>query len=295
MHSYFTARNGVSTSYVFTRVCLDLFKLVRLRTLLALLPDLCKPTHFGTPLPLPLLPTRESPRHCPNVFTWRNGQFTFYSNDSLLWMSYHAVDFLYLCKFILQVIDGVCRVSYRWPSDEVKTAFGIGLLFFQFIIPFLVLIICYGKIVWMLTRRINTDLIKPRSAMNNTENVSNQTANAQTIKQVTDTAKDKFQLARRNTIKTLLIVRLCFIICWSQNQVRYLMHNCGYELDFNSTYFQFTVVMVFLNCTVNPFIYLIKYRDYQEALRAFFHCKKENENNSSSVTSITNPTTLSRA
>ena len=230
-----------------------------------------------------------------NVFTWRNGQFTFYSNDSLLWLSSHAVDFLYLCKFILQVIDGVCRVSYRWPSNKVKTAFGIGLLFFQFIIPFTVLIICYGKIVWVLTRRISTDLIKPKSAMNNTENVSNQTANAQTIKQVTGTAKDKFQLARRNTIKTLLIVGLCFIICWSQNQIRYLMHNSGYELDFNSTYFQFTILMVFLNCTVNPFIYLIQYRDYKEALRAFFHCKKEHENNNSSVTSISNPTTLSQA
>ena len=96
-----------------------------------------------------------------------------------------------------------------------------------------------------------------------------------TAKQDTDTDKDMFELARKNTIKTLLIVGLCFIICWSQNQVRYLMFNCGYDLNFKSTYYQFTVVMIFLNCTVNPFIYLIKYRDYQEALNIFFHCNKE--------------------
>ena len=61
------------------------------------------------------------------------------------------------------------------------------------------------------------------------------------ITQVKDTGKDKFQLARRNTIKTLLIVGLCFIICWSQNQTIYFMHNCGYEVNFNSTYNQITV------------------------------------------------------
>ena len=45
--------------------------------------------------------------------------------------------------------------------------------------------------------------------------------------------------------------------------VIYVMHNCGSEVIFNTTYFQFTVVMVFLNYIVNPFIYLIKYIDYR--------------------------------
>ena len=67
------------------------------------------------------------------------------------------------------------------------------------------------------------------------------------------------------------------------------MYNCGYDLNYNSTYIQFTVLMVFLNCTVNPFIYLIKYNDYQEALRKCFYCSKEKEddnNLNSSMLSI---------
>ena len=133
----------------------------------------------------------------------------------------------------------------------------------------MVLIICYGKIVWVLTRRINTDLVINKSPIDSSKNVSDPADDVKTVKQATDAGKEKFQLARRNTIKTLLIVGLCFIICWSQNQIIYFMHNCGYEVNFNTTYFQSTVVMVFLNCIVNPFIYLIKYRDYQEALRYF--------------------------
>ena len=171
-------------------------------------------------------------------------------------------------------------------------------MFIQFFIPFMVLIICYGKIVWVLTRRINTDLMKSKPTMGNSEKYNEPKRKANSVTQATDTGKDKFQLARRNTIKTLLIVGCCFIICWSQNQIIYFMYNCGYDLNFNSTYFQFTIIMVFVNCTVNPFIYLIKYRDYQEALRKFFCCTSKNESNNSlnsSTMSISRPTRSTRA
>ena len=149
-------------------------------------------------------------------------------------------------------------------------------MFIQFFIPVLVLIVCYGQIIWVLTRRINTDLMKNKSAESNSDNVSED--NARTTTKAVDTSKEKFQLARRNTIKTLLIVGLCFIICWSQNQIIYFMYNCGYNVKFNSVYFDFTILMVFVNCTVNPFIYLMQYRDYQETLKHFFHCNKKPRN-----------------
>ena len=91
--------------------------------------------------------------------------------------------------------------------------------------------------MWILTRRIDTNL------------------------QGNNTQTEKFHLARKNTIKTFLLVGLCFVICWSNNSVYYLMYNLGYKADWNSTYLHFTVLMIFLNCTVNPFIYLFKYKD----------------------------------
>ena len=175
-------------------------------------------------------------------------------------------------RFLFQVIDGYCGAVTLWPNDAVKTAFGIGLMFIQFFIPVLVLVVCYGQIILVLTRRINTDLVK-----NNSDNANETTDNAGTNSKAVDRGKEKFQLARKNTIKTLLIVGLCFIICWSQNQIMYFMYNCGYNINFNTIYFEFTILMVFLNCTVNPFIYLIKYRDYQDTLKHFFHCNKRQE------------------
>ena len=141
----------------------------------------------------------------------------------------------------------------------------------------------------MLTRRINrsTDLLKNKSETSIREQV--------TSTNIGNTNEDKFQLARKNIIQTLLIVGLCFIICWSQNQVEYLMYNLGYPIDFSTNYHKFTVLMVFINCTVNPFIYLIKYRDYQEAFKKLYHCVISQESNSLNSTSpsASNQTSLS--
>ena len=162
-----------------------------------------------------------------------------------------------------------------WPSEELRTYVGIGIITIQTLLPFMILIICYGQIIWVLTRRINTDLMKPKPQVDNFQNCTDESGPNTTVTQITDTSRDKFELARRNTIKTLLIVGLCFIICWSQIEIMYLLYNCGYDINFNTPYIQFAVLLGFINYTVNPFIYLVKYRDYQEALRLFLHCSKK--------------------
>ena len=136
----------------------------------------------------------------------------------------------------------------------------------------------------MLSRRINTNLSDNRDNKINTT-IEDTVAHAQ---------KDRFQRARRNTINTLLVVGCCFIICWIQNRVLYFMYNLGYEIDWNSPYYHFTVLMVFVNCTVNPFVYLIKYQDYQVALKEFLHCKPKNREDCS-VPSISLQTNRSKA
>ena len=121
----------------------------------------------------------------------------------------------------------------------------------QFFIPFLILVYCYGRIVWVLTRRIGSSIGDYNAA---------------------DNVQSKFQTARTNTIKTFLLVGICFIICWSNNQIYYLMYLLGFDADWNSIYYRFTILMIFLNCTVNPFIYILKYKDYQVSLRDFLKC-----------------------
>ena len=157
------------------------------------------------------------------------------------------------------MIANACYLYDFWPSPVIKSIFGVFILSITFFIPLIILIYCYGRIVWVMTRRIDSKL-----------NTSGPNV-------------DTFHVARTHTIKTLLTVALCFVICWSTNQIYYLMYNLGYEVDWNSTYFNFTVLMTFLNSTINPFIYLIKYRDFQEALR-FCSPQKLNSQQSSIFT-----------
>ena len=69
------------------------------------------------------------------------------------------------------------------------------------------------------------------------------------------------------------------------------MYNCGFDLDWNSTYYHVTVLMVFINSTINPFIYLIMYRDYQVAIQILFQNKakeqKDNLHSTSSLSTLT--------
>ena len=176
-----------------------------------------------------------------------------------------AVKDLYNCSiyFLFQVVGGRCYHFAFWPSFLVNHAVGVFIIFIQFIIPLFILMYCYGRIVWVLSRRI-------------VSNIGSFSDNNPSGNRIEDYIKHKFQLARMNTIKTFLMVGISFIICWSSNQIYFLMHNLGYKINWNSVFHQFTVSMVFVNCTVNPFIYLIKYRDYQEALKKLFHCQKRN-------------------
>ena len=146
------------------------------------------------------------------------------------------------------MIHDDCLLYIFWPSPLFKNAYGVFIFFITFLTPLMIFIFCYGRIVWILTRRIGSGLSGPKN--------------------------NKFELARTNTIKMLLLVVLGFVICWSSNAIYYLMHNLGFSVNWNSTFYKFTVVMTFLNCTINPFIYLAKYQDFQTALTSSCGCRK---------------------
>ena len=163
-------------------------------------------------------------------------------------------------SFVFQVVADACYVYHFWPTPLLKSIFGVFNIIYSFFIPILSMVYCYGRIAWILTRRIDSKLGSSGS-------------------------NDTFLVARTNTIKTFLTVALFFVVCWSCNHIYYLMFNMGYEADFNGIYFNFTVIMVFINCIVNPFIYLIKYKDYQQALKHWL-CRKKQDLQKVSISTL---------
>ena len=105
-----------------------------------------------------------------------------------------------------------------------------------------------------------------------------------------ETQTVKFELAGNNVIKTLFIVVFFFFICFLGIEVLFLFYSLGFEVDWNSGYYNITVIMLFLNCTINPFIYLVNYKDFQKALMEQLRCTVSQHYSNSSRTCSTMPT-----
>ena len=149
----------------------------------------------------------------------------------------------------------ICNIHSFWPSVLFSSIFGVFLFTIEFIGPLIILTYCYGRIVWVLTRRMDSKL----------ETIS--------------TRADTFQLARKNTLKTFFMISICFVVCWSCEQGFYFMYNIGFNVDFNGTFYHISILMAFINCTINPFIYLIKNKDYQQALKQCLNYTRPTTNN----------------
>ncbi|XP_071784563.1 galanin receptor 2b-like [Asterias amurensis] len=92
--------------------------------------------------------------------------------------------------------------------------------------------------------------------------------------------------ARRNTFKMLLIVFITFVICWTPNQVIFLMFNLGFQLTLTEWFYYLSVAMVATNSCVNPFIYALKYRQFRKGLRRIFSRAREQTENSGTEQSL---------
>ncbi|KAK2154720.1 hypothetical protein LSH36_259g01011 [Paralvinella palmiformis] len=154
--------------------------------------------------------------------------------------------------------DGHCSTLTFWPNEKWQKVYGISAIFVQFMGPLILLIFFYTRMFIVLRRNIKTDRIGG--------------FRGQAVqRRVVDTMGN----ARKNILKTLSIVAFFFAFCWSWNQTYFLMFNLGYELvDFTSPFYNFTVVMVFLNCCLNPFIYIAKYEEFQKTMKALI-CKNK--------------------
>ena len=151
--------------------------------------------------------------------------------------------------FVFQIVGDDCLFQEYWPSPTFQAIFTIFVVFVEFIVPLIILVYCYGRILWIIRKRIESKMARGKT----------QTA--------------KFELARNNVIKTLFIVVFFFFICYLGVEVLFISFNLGFKVDWNSSYYKFTVIMVFLNCTINPFIYLVNYKDFQKALIRQFRCR----------------------
>lgn len=154
-----------------------------------------------------------------------------------------------------RIVQGECVLLSFWPSDAAQTAAGFIAVILQYFIPIAILIFCYGSMIVSLHKRGNQIFGKQSSKKEN-----------------------KMSKAKGNVVKTLVMVSLAFILCYSWNQWFFLFFNIKVlnYTHFQGDFYHFSVVAMFANCSVNPFIYALTYGEFRKAIKVMFRCGRNN-------------------
>ena len=144
-----------------------------------------------------------------------------------------------------------CSVFSKWPSAEWQTAAWIIISIVYFWLPLVVIVYSYARI-FLVLRQSQNNAANSTSSSNRDIRVAN---------------------AKKNVIKTLGMVSVCFLICWSGNSIYLLLYAVGYQVNFNSVLYHLTVVAVFMNSFINPIVYAVKYDPFKKRVR-YLVCPK---------------------
>ena len=137
------------------------------------------------------------------------------------------------------VVNGKCLIVHTWPSLSVQRGVGVLGIVVQYFLPLGLLIFFYARILMVL---------KQRGAGNN--QVKSQ--------------------GQQNVIKTLSLVAVAFIVCWTPNQLLFLQFNLGGSINFRGWLYYTTVVLVFVNACINPLVCILNYKECRNRIIGAF-------------------------
>ncbi|ELT99238.1 hypothetical protein CAPTEDRAFT_201176 [Capitella teleta] len=142
--------------------------------------------------------------------------------------------------------NGQC-IPFVWGNVEAQKNFGITYVTATFFVPILLFALAYSHVGWVLRKKTVQVGIGPNAPGPETK------------------------LTRRqvNVTKTMVMVTSAFAMCWTPNQIYYLLFNLGYDLNFTSVGYLITLFMSFVNCCINPFIYAFKLEAFRQGIMKY--------------------------
>ena len=171
----------------------------------------------------------------------------------------------------VKILGDYCSV-FAWSSERVQQAKGIFGSIVEYFLPLFLLMFCYGRMLCALRVRV---------------------APTGNPKQPPAAAKNTTQArGKRNVIKMMTIVAVAYILCTSWNQWWYLLYNLKLVPadSYTTDYYDFSVIAMFSNCFINPFIYAAKYDEFKNGVKKIFGKGRKRDgklsDNSSTVSTV---------
>ena len=141
------------------------------------------------------------------------------------------------------IVGSHCLAWAVFPNPAAAIATGIAVLMYYLIIPAATVIGCFCHMTHVLHKK------------------SSQTAPVG--------AKSTFGTAKLNVLKTLAMFIFTLITCWTYNITLFSLafFNAIDAAFFTTWKYHVSVLMLFLSCAINPFIYVINYNKFRKNLR----------------------------
>ena len=95
--------------------------------------------------------------------------------------------------------------------------------------------------------------------------------------QVNPAGSSSVNAAGRNAVVTSLMICCGFVACWTMAEIFFFVNTIHHVIDFSGWLYHFSVVLVFANSCINPFIYAAKYREFQTAVKRMVGKQVESE------------------
>ena len=156
-------------------------------------------------------------------------------------------------------INETCLTYKKWPSDSVQITFGVFLIFIEYIMPIALQIFLYGRIVCALRHRVRRG-----------PSVSCSVSTSGDLQPATR-ANQHWSRAQTNSVKTAMIVSITFGVCWASDQIYFLVYLLSGSKYYDVKYFSYALILIMINCCINPFIYALQYESFQRGVQNLFY------------------------
>ena len=156
-----------------------------------------------------------------------------------------------------RVIDGNC-VAYNdiKHSDVLMNLMPPYYALVSCILPAVVMIYCYTSIGLTLRK----------------------SASFQKLKDTEESSQaSKMRRAQNNVLQICVILMVVFVVCWGIHNIGFLLYAVGYFPSLTTDYYRMSVLFVILNSCLNPYIYSVRYKEFQNQLKALFTFRKQSD------------------
>ncbi len=178
----------------------------------------------------------------------------------LLWIGYNSARFMATTEVTR---DGICHWYVVWPDNPVyHDAHWVFNVVLWFGIPCLCLI--FTNLTILLHIKQRNKMWQDKTENNTTIDTNAPKSATNKVATETDAKAAKVEM---NILKTLISVSAAFGFCLIWNIAWIFMYIAKAEFANNAIYYDFSVLMMFCNVVINPFLYAAQYTAFQQQAR----------------------------